>query len=108
MTALSFDAHKAVKALKEAGFDDAQAEAVVETVGNTIGGNVAGKADLRETRMALDAGIDAVKAELKNDIAEVRAELGRLETRIEATANRNLLAVIAVGGLVVAALKLFP
>ena len=41
MSALAFDTHKALKALKEAGFDDAQAEAVVGTVGDAVGGNVA-------------------------------------------------------------------
>ncbi len=50
MTTLSFDTHKAVKALKEAGFDDGQAEAVVATVGEAIGGNVATKADIAEVK----------------------------------------------------------
>ena len=48
MTALAFDTYKAVKALREAG-----AEAVVATVGDAIGGNVATKADLAE----LEAGL---------------------------------------------------
>ncbi len=50
MTTLAFDTHKAVKALKEAGFEDAQAEAVVATVGDAIGGNVATKADIAELK----------------------------------------------------------
>ncbi len=40
MTALAFDTYKAVKALREAGADEALAEAVVATVGDAIGGNV--------------------------------------------------------------------
>jgi hypothetical protein len=43
MSALLFDTHKAVKDLQEAGFEEAQAEAVVATVGTAIIGNVATK-----------------------------------------------------------------
>ncbi len=50
MTTLAFDTHKAVKALKEAGFDDSKAEAVVATVGDAIGGNIATKTDIAELR----------------------------------------------------------
>ncbi len=62
LTALASDTYKAVKALREAGADEALAEAVVATVGDAIGGNVATKADL---------------AEVKADIAEVEARLYR-------------------------------
>jgi len=48
----------------------------------------------------------ATKADLREVEAALKAEIARLETRIEATANRNLIAIIAVGGLIVAALKL--
>ena len=81
---MTFDTHKAVKLLKEAGFGDTQAEAVVGTVGDAIAEGVA----------------------TKTDILELKADIARIETRIEATANRNLIAIIAVGGLIVAALKL--
>ena len=66
MAALAFDPYKAVKALREAGADEALAEAVVATVGDAIGGNVATKADLAE-----------VKAELKAALAEMEARLLR-------------------------------
>ena len=62
MSTLAFDTHKAVKALKEAGFGDAQAEAVVATVGDAMGGDVATKSDI---------------AALKGDIAVLRAEIYR-------------------------------
>ncbi len=50
MSTLAFDTHKAVKALKQAGFNDGQAEAVVATVGDAIGGNVATKTDIAELK----------------------------------------------------------
>ncbi len=62
MSTLAFDTHKAVKALKEAGFGDAQAEAVVATMGDAMGGDVATKSDI---------------AALKSDIAVLRAEIYR-------------------------------
>ena len=70
MTTLAFDTHKAVKALREAGFEDAQAEAVIEQMRVALGENVAAKDDLEklELRMTLKmyaavaAGVGAVKA----------------------------------------------
>ncbi len=82
MPALAFDTYKAVKALQAAGADESLAEAVVATVGEAVGGNVATKADLAEVQAGLEIEIGAVKtevaeakAELKTEIAEVKAEL---------------------------------
>ena len=69
MTTLAFDTHKAVKALREAGFEDAQAEAVIEQMRVALGENVATKDDLEklELRMTLKmyaavaAGVGLVK-----------------------------------------------
>lgn len=64
MTTLAFDTHAAVKALKDAGFEEAQAEAVVTTVGDAMTGNVATKADITDLR-----------AEIKTEIAGIRTEM---------------------------------
>ena len=77
MNALAFDTYKAVKALREAGADEALAEAVVATVGDAIGGNVATKADLAEVKAELKSDIAVVKADLRSDIAELEARLYR-------------------------------
>lgn len=50
MATLTFDTHAAVKALRDAGFEEAQAEAVVMTVGGAMTGNVATKADISDLR----------------------------------------------------------
>ena len=55
MTTLAFDTHAAVKTLREAGFEEGQAEAVVATVGEAMGENVATKADLHALKTDLDA-----------------------------------------------------
>lgn len=57
MSLLVFDTLKATKELKRAGFDEVQAEAVVATVGDAIGGSVATKADLEKTAGELRADI---------------------------------------------------
>jgi len=83
MSALAFDTHKAVKALKEAGFDDAQAEAVVGTVGDAVGGNVATKADLQALEL-------------------------RIAERFEALYKQMWVMAVGIVGLTVALLKLLP
>ena len=51
--ALAFDTHKAVTVLKQAGFAEPQAEAVVTTMGEALSGNVAMKTDLTEAAATL-------------------------------------------------------
>ena len=74
MAALAFDTLKASKALQSAGFDDAQAEAVISTVGDAVGGNVSTKADLQELRAEMKADLQELRAETKADLQELRAE----------------------------------
>ena len=61
MAALLFDTHKAVKDLQEAGFDEAQAEAVVARVGTAIIGNVATKQDVLDCRNDLRSEMQAME-----------------------------------------------
>jgi hypothetical protein len=99
MTALAFDTHQAVKVLTAAGADEALAEAVVATVGDAVGGNVATKADLAEVKAELKGEIAVVKVEIaavKADLAEVRAELKTDLGDLEARLHRHLW-VIAAG-----------
>ena len=75
MTTLAFDTHAAVKALKEVGFEEAQAEAVVTTVGDAMTGNVATKAEIAEFHAATERDIAELRAEMKHEITELRAEM---------------------------------
>ena len=77
MTTLAFDTHAAVKALKEVGFEEAQAEAVVTTVGDAMTGNVATKADVTELRAATERNIADLRAATERDIAELRTAMER-------------------------------
>lgn len=71
---MTIDTLKVAKRLKEAGFNDLQAEAVVATVQESAeGADLATKSDLRE-----------VEAALRMEIAGVRAEMREMELRLEA------------------------
>ena len=70
MSTATFDTYAAVKTLREAGADEAMAEAIVNTASAAAGAGhdeLARKADLR-------AAIEPLAT--KADIASVRAELG--------------------------------
>ncbi|MCY4133188.1 MAG: hypothetical protein OXF39_11180 [Nitrospira sp.] len=82
MSVLAFDTHKAVKALKEAGADERLAEAVVATVGNAMGENMATKTDIASVRSDLAADIASVRSDLTAEIAAVRSDLAALEARL--------------------------
>ena len=60
MTSITFDTHRAVKALKDAGFEDAQAEAVVATVGAAMGENLATRADLQALELQMAGRFEAL------------------------------------------------
>ena len=55
----TFDTYTAVKNLERAGFQEAQAEAVVRTVGEAVDDQVATKADLATLRAEIKADFQA-------------------------------------------------
>ena len=76
MSTSTFDTHAAVKALRQAGADEAMAEAIVNTASAAAGAGhdeLATKADLR-------AAIDPLAT--KADLASVRTELGTIRWAI--------------------------
>ena len=94
MATLAFDTHAAVKTLREAGFEEAQAEAVVATVGIAMGENVATKTDIQ----ALKADMQALEQRMTAHIA------GRFETLY-----RNLWAMaVGIVAVTVTLVKLIP
>lgn len=91
MATIGFDTHEAVKALTEAGFSETQAETVVSTVREAIGSDLATKSDFEN-------GLQTVKSEL---LAEIQSLELRMTLRLGGF-------MIAVGGLIVALIKLLP
>ncbi len=90
MTTLAFDTHAAVKALKEVGFEEAQAEAVVTTVGDAMTGNVATKAEIAEFHAATEHDIAELRTEMKHEIAELRAEMKHEITELRAEMKHDI------------------
>lgn len=111
------DTLAARQGLVAAGIEPAQAEAIVGAFAHT-GEQVATKADLQRLEIEI-AGVNmrvaGVKTELKAEIAGVKTQVAALETKLEAkidskisaAANRLLAALVAVGGLLYAALRIF-
>jgi hypothetical protein len=93
---LAIDTLKVAKRLREAGFSDPQAEAVVATVQEAAeGADLATRSDLAELRSEIKFDLAELRAELKAELAElrvelraeiaaVRAEMRALELRFEA------------------------
>jgi len=82
---MAIDTLKIAKRLREAGFTDPQAEAVVASVQEAAeGADFATKRDL-----------DEVRSELKADIAAVRSELRETELRLEAKIRETELSLEA-------------
>ncbi|MCY4474983.1 MAG: hypothetical protein OXC83_06055 [Chloroflexi bacterium] len=96
MVSVTFDTHRVVKDLRDAGFDEAQAEAVVNALGSAVDRDVVKPVDLKEF---------ATKADLAQAIAELRTEMKAMELRLTV---RLTGVMIATAGLTVAILKLFP
>ena len=113
MNGTTFDALAAAGTLREAGFEDRQAEAVAGVVRHAVDadrGALATKADIAalraDTRADLDAlraDIAALRADLDTGLAGLRADIAALENRLT---SRFFGGLLAVGGLIVAAVKL--
>jgi len=82
---MAIDTLKVAKRLREAGFTEPQAEAVIAAVQEgTEGADLATKADIVELRNELRTEIAELRAELKAEIADLRSELRQSELRLEA------------------------
>ena len=75
MYGLGVDTLKAARTLEKAGFDSAQAEALVAAFGGSVAGGAATREDLRDLRNASREDTRATRDELKEEIAEVRSEM---------------------------------
>ncbi len=71
MPAITFDALKVSWKLKAAGIDAVQAAAVVRTIGEAFGENVATRGDLAEVKADLTAEIAGVRTEIQTVKAEI-------------------------------------
>ena len=94
----AFDTLKATKLLKESGFEETQAEAVVATVRDAVAENVATKADLAEVCNELKIDHAKLRTELKEEITNVRTDMYRF----------GAFMIIAIVSLIVTLMKILP
>lgn len=75
MSSISFDTHKFVRKLQEAGFDEKQAEGLTEAMRAAIDeSELATRSDLREMELRLDSRFES----LKGDMSLVKWMMGAL------------------------------
>ena len=93
MSAVAFDTYAAVKTLREAGADEAMAEAIVNTASAAVGAShdeLATKADLAELRASMKADLAELRASMKADLAELRASTkAELRAAIDPLASKD-------------------
>ena len=73
MATAPFDTLRIAQALRDAGFDDEQSEAIVSAIQDSLGENVATKSDL----FAVKSDLFAVKSHLETKLVELRADIYR-------------------------------
>ncbi len=76
---MSFDTLRAVETLEDVGFQARQAKAIVATMNQAFGGQMATKADIAELRTATKADIAALKASTKTDVAGLKTDIAELK-----------------------------
>lgn len=89
---MAIDTLKLARRLREAGFNEAQAEAVADAVREGAeGGDLVTRGDLALTAAGLRAEIAELRSELRSEIAEVRGEIAsvRSELKTEITALKT-------------------
>ena len=93
-TPVIFDTLKAAQELRKTGFEDRQAEAVVETISKAVSETVATKADLQLVRseMAMNADLQLLRSDVellrsematKADLQLVRSEFELLQQSVD-------------------------
>ena len=126
MNAMAFDTYTAARPLRDAGFNEHQAEAA----GTMVRDAVVADREARVTKADLDAAISGLESRLmarmgaievrmgtiearmdtfeaRMDTFATKAELAALETRLTHRLYAVVLAAVAANGLIAAALKAF-
>ena len=110
MNGIAFDTLAAARALREAGFEDRQAEAPRRR-GGRLAGVVRHAVGADRDTLATKADVAALRADLDTDIAALRADLDTGLATLRADIYRALWAqgagLVAVMAALIAAFKLF-
>ena len=91
MNTVTFDTLKASRNLKAAGFDEPQADAIIDTFGDAFSDTVATKTDIAEVK----ADIAKLEGFTKAEIAEVKADIAKLAVATKADIDKLAVATKA-------------
>ena len=116
MATFTFDTHRAIQNLKEAGVAEAQAEAVVALVSSVFSDNLATKADIQRLEQKLGYEVRSIRSDMQATEQRTDARFTALEQRIKADnramEQRIILKLVAIllpcFGLLFAALRFIP
>ncbi len=127
MATFTFDTHRAIQNLKEAGVAEAQAEAVVALVSSVFSDNVATKADIQRLEQKLEYEVRSIRSDMQAMEQRTEARFDAFEQRIDdkfaafeqrtdaksaAMEQRIILKIVAIlipcFGLLFAALRFIP
>lgn len=75
MSIPAFDTQKAVKAFKEGGFNDTQAEVVVTTMNDVMSQNFATRADFHSLESDMTQTVEKARSDLEQSIEKLRSDL---------------------------------
>ena len=76
MADTAFDTHREFRRLRDAGFEDIKAEAIIHSMNEAVMGGVATKADL-----------DSLEARMDAKIARMDVKIARMDVKIERSAS---------------------
>ena len=79
METCMFDTLAAARTLKNAGFNETQAEAMVGTISSALNEHMATKADINTLKADIKADIDTLEADIKADFKALSDKVDRLE-----------------------------
>ena len=116
MASAPFDTLKAFRELQDAGFDEAQAEALIATMGIAIGGNLATKQDIADLGRDMATKDDIKDMATKDDIRDMatkddikdmatKEEIASVRREMATKADLHALEVrlmVRLGGLIIA------
>ena len=101
---LIFDRYAFAQKLKTSGFNEAQTEGLTSAFDGAVRDAVATRQDVHNARVEAKADTSALRAEMKEEFANVRAELARIE--VKGDANHAEIKLYIYRGLLIGVLSI--
>jgi len=79
MTESAFDTHREFQRLRDAGFEDKKAEAIIHSMNAVLIGGVATKTDIENLRVATKTDIEQLKTATEGELKAIRSDIKHLQ-----------------------------